>query len=60
MPDPASARKPRHRWLIAPYLLVAVLAIAWSVAWFYGRGRIEAALDSAAALDAAVASDAAA
>lgn len=53
MPDAVPPRKPRYRWLVIPYLLVFLLAIAWCVAWFYGRSRVEAAMDAAQEADLA-------
>src|SRR3954469_14472008 len=43
-------RRPRARqgrfWLYAPFALLLLVAIAWSVAWFMIRNRTDAALDT--------------
>jgi hypothetical protein len=43
----------RRRWgLYVPYILLLVLALAWSAFWFIGRDRAAAALDRAIAREA--------
>lgn len=49
------AQKPRRlpRWrLYAPYFLLALVAIGWSVAWFVIRGRVVGGLDDWVAAEA--------
>lgn len=48
MPDRDSPRKPRRRWLVLPYAVVAIGVVAWSAYWFYAKGRIAAELDAMA------------
>src|SRR4051794_35576320 len=40
-----SARQGRF-WLFAPFVLLLLVAVAWSVAWFMIRNRTDAALDT--------------
>jgi hypothetical protein len=43
----------RRRWgLYVPYILLLVLALAWSAFWFIGRDRAAATLDRAIAREA--------
>lgn len=46
--------KMRHgrRWLYAPFVLLLLVAIAWSVAWFMIRNRTDAALNTMLANEA--------
>jgi hypothetical protein len=47
MPSPSSSRR---LWLIvAPLVLLALLAAAWSALWVYAQGRVEAEIDRALA-----------
>ncbi|HEY8383296.1 MAG TPA: DUF2125 domain-containing protein [Microvirga sp.] len=49
----APAAKPYSRfWLYTPFLLLALVAVAWSVAWFVIRGRAGEALDRLLAAEA--------
>jgi hypothetical protein len=55
-PLQAEATPPkRHRrfWLYAPYAVLLLLAVAWSIGWFVLRGRMEAGLDAWVAREAA-------
>jgi hypothetical protein len=54
MPDalPDGSRRSRF-WLFAPFVLLALVAVAWSVAWFVIRGRVVDQLDAALAREAA-------
>lgn len=50
MPEPADPSKPPHRrvsrfWLVAPFVLTALLALAGSVGWWVERIRLETRLD---------------
>ena len=44
----ARGRTPSRLWLVAPLLLAALAAAAWSGWWLLARSRLEAALDEAA------------
>lgn len=51
--DPSAAAQPprkrsRRLWLLAPYALVVLLLLGWSVGWFVVKGRIEQGLDDQA------------
>lgn len=48
-----SRRRPSRLRLYAPFLLLALLAAAWSVGWFVMRGRVVAGLDEWVAAEAA-------
>jgi hypothetical protein len=41
-------------WLFTPFVLLLILALAWTAAWFYVRGRAVEALDGFMAREAAV------
>ncbi len=45
-PDPAVTRR-NKRWIMAPLIIFVVIAVAWSVFWFYAAGQIETRLDAA-------------
>jgi hypothetical protein len=45
MPEIEADRKSPKRWLIAPYILAAVLAAGWCGWWFYGAGRVQQQMD---------------
>lgn len=46
MDDGPSVTKRRSRfWLYAPYAFLLVLAVAWTIGWFYVRQRITGGLD---------------
>jgi hypothetical protein len=49
---PDGSRRSRF-WLFAPFVLLALVAVAWSVAWFVIRGRVVEQLDAALAREAA-------
>lgn len=42
-------RKVGRRWILAPYILVALLAAGWSAYWFTTRDKIERGFDDEAA-----------
>ena len=44
MTDP-SARQPSRRWLYIPFILFALLIIAYSAYWFWMRGQLEQGID---------------
>ncbi len=46
--------KPRRLWLYIPFVLLALVAVAWSALWFYGRSRINAEIDNLFAREATV------
>ena len=49
MPEPAAPSKPPRRlWLFAPYVAVALLAVAGAAGWFAAKAQVEARLDAAA------------
>lgn len=50
--DLPTARRPNRTWLYAPYILLAVLAVAWSAGWIYIRGRVVGGLDEWVAAEA--------
>lgn len=52
MTDIAPARRNSRFWLYAPFVLLAVLAVAWSAFWFHVRGRVGEAVDAALAREA--------
>lgn len=43
------SRKPRRLGLLAPFALLGVAAIAWSLGWLYLRGQAEQRMDATAA-----------
>ncbi|WP_306223039.1 DUF2125 domain-containing protein [Bosea beijingensis] len=49
MTDPLPTRRRSRFWLYGPFMLLAVLAAAWSAFWFYARGRIATEIDTALA-----------
>jgi hypothetical protein len=49
----AADRRPSRFWLYTPFVLLVLLAVAWSAAWFLIRGRVEAGLDAWLAAEAA-------
>lgn len=52
MTDTIPTRRQSRFWLYGPTLLLAILAAAWSVFWFYARGRAAAEIDAALAREA--------
>ena len=46
MPQADAVRKPARHWLLIPYALAAVAAVAWSAWWFHGRDLLVQTLDS--------------
>jgi hypothetical protein len=49
MPEPTRPRKPPSRfWLFAPYVVVLIAAVAWSLYWLSLRGMVITRLDDAA------------
>jgi hypothetical protein len=40
------ARRRSRLWLYLPFVLLALIVVAWSAGWFVVRGRIEAGLDT--------------
>jgi hypothetical protein len=42
----SSASRPRRIGLYLPFALLALIALAWSAFWFYGRSRISAEIDA--------------
>ena len=49
MTDPLPTRRRSRFWLYGPFMLLVVLAAAWSAFWFYARGRIATEIDVALA-----------
>ena len=43
-------RKARRHWILAPYILVVLVAAAWSAYWFTARGKIERGFDEQATI----------
>lgn len=52
MTDTLPTRRQSRFWLYGPTLLLVILAAAWSVFWFYARGRAAAEIDAALAREA--------
>src|SRR6478752_7473498 len=53
MTDTLPTRRRQSRfWLYGPFLLLVILAAAWSAFWFYARARASAEIDTALARDA--------
>ena len=48
MPDPDAPRKPRRFWLYAPFGLLLVAVVAWSVGWLWLSGEAGRQIDLAA------------
>lgn len=44
----APSRKPRRRGLFAPFVLMLVVAIGWSIGWLWLRGQTEQRMDATA------------
>lgn len=44
----APSRKPRRRGLFAPFLLLLILAVGWSIGWLWLRGQTEQRMDATA------------
>ncbi|KQY92590.1 hypothetical protein ASD21_14490 [Caulobacter sp. Root1455] len=44
----APSRKPRRRGLLAPFVLLAIVAIGWSIGWLWLRGQAEQRMDATA------------
>ncbi len=49
-----TSAKPRRLWLYIPFILLLLVAVAWSALWFYGRSRIHAEIDNLFAREATV------
>lgn len=49
MTAPLPTRRPSRLWLYGPFLLLVLLAAAWSAFWFYARARAAAEIDAALA-----------
>ncbi|MBI1684032.1 DUF2125 domain-containing protein [Caulobacter hibisci] len=47
--DPTPSRKPRRRGLVLPFVLAALVCIAWSVGWFWLRNEMVTRMDATAA-----------
>jgi hypothetical protein len=43
------SRKPRRRGLLAPFILLGVVAVAWSIGWLYLSGQAQKRMDTTAA-----------
>lgn len=52
MTDPLPTRRRSRFWLYGPFMLLVVLAAAWSAFWFYARDRIATEIDIALAREA--------
>lgn len=52
MTDPLPTRRRSRFWLYGPFMLLVVLAAAWSAFWFYARGRVATEIDVALAREA--------
>lgn len=50
----AESRRASRFWLFAPFVLVGLVVVAWSVAWFLIRDRVAKELDSALGAQAAL------
>ncbi len=44
----APSRKPRRRGLLAPFVVLLIVALAWSIGWFWLRGQVEQRMDTTA------------
>ncbi|MFZ0269357.1 DUF2125 domain-containing protein [Caulobacter sp.] len=44
----AQSRKPRRRGLLAPFIILAIVAIGWSIGWLWLRNQAEQRMDAAA------------
>lgn len=44
----APSRKPRRRGLLAPFVVLAIVALGWSLGWLWLRGQAEQRMDAAA------------
>lgn len=53
MTDIAPARRSSRFWLYAPFVLIALLAVAWAGFWVVMRGRVAEAVDAALLREAA-------
>ena len=47
--DPTPSRKPRRGGLVLPFVLAALVCIAWSVGWFYLRNEMIKRMDATSA-----------
>lgn len=52
MTDLPSARRRSRFWLYAPFVLLGLLAVAWSGFWFFVKGRVAEGLDRIVAREA--------
>jgi hypothetical protein len=44
----APSRKPRRRGLLAPFVILAIVVIGWSIGWLWLRGQTEHRMDATA------------
>lgn len=44
----APSRKPRRRGLLAPFVILAIVAVGWSIGWVWLRGQAEQRMDATA------------
>ena len=44
----APSRKPRRRGLLAPFVVLLIVALAWSIGWLWLRGQAEQRMDATA------------
>jgi hypothetical protein len=44
----APSRKPRRRGLLAPFVLLLIVALGWSIGWLWLRGQAEQRMDATA------------
>jgi hypothetical protein len=44
----APSRKPRRRGLFAPFVLLVIVAVAWSIGWFWLRDQTQQRMDATA------------
>ncbi|WP_349369563.1 DUF2125 domain-containing protein [Salinarimonas sp.] len=51
---PTPARRASRFWLLAPFVLVGLVVVAWSAAWFLIRDRVAQELDDALGAQAAL------
>ncbi len=52
-PTPATPKRSGRFWLYAPFVMLALVALAWTAAWFVIRDRTARGLDDALAREAA-------
>ncbi len=44
----AQSRKPRRRGLLAPFVVLLIVAVGWSLGWLWLRGQTEQRMDATA------------